>query len=103
MPDVQVRRLFKPLVEDELAQLLPATARLLAHPGAAATLPAPPATGDVALAIGPEGGFTPYEAALLEAHGWGTFSLGERVLRVDTAVAVAVGRIFQWLGGSSPA
>ncbi len=103
VPDVQVRRLFKPLVEDELAGLLPAPVRLLAHPGVAATLPAPPATGDVALAIGPEGGFTPYEAALLESHRWSTFSLGERVLRVDTAVAVAAGRILQWLGRSSRA
>lgn len=97
LPDVQVRRLFKPLVEDELAALLPAPVRLLAHPGAAG-LPAPPAAGDVALAIGPEGGFTPYEAGLLEAHGWTPFSLGERVLRVDTAVSVAAGRILQWLG-----
>jgi len=98
LPDVQVRRLFKPLVEDELAALLPAPVRLLAHPGAAAGLPAPPGAGDVALAIGPEGGFTPYEAGLLEAHGWTPFSLGERVLRVDTAVSVAAGRILQWLG-----
>jgi RsmE family RNA methyltransferase len=110
LPDVQVRRLFKPLVEDELANLLPAPVRLLAHPppdpgerpGPAAALPAPPAAGDVALAIGPEGGFTPYEAALLEAHGWIPFSMGERVLRVDTAIGVAAGMILQWLGRSVP-
>lgn len=100
LPDVQVRRLFKPLVEDELAALLPAPVRLLAHPGASGGLPAPPPAGDVALAVGPEGGFTPYEAGLLEAHGWTPFSMGERVLRVDTAVSVAAGRILQWLGRS---
>lgn len=98
LPEVQVRRLFKPLVEDELAALLPAPVRLLAHPAASAGLAAPPVEGDVALAIGPEGGFTSYEAALLEAHGWTPFSMGERVLRVDTAVSVAAGRILQWLG-----
>lgn len=98
LPEVHVRRLFKPLVEDELTALLPAPLRLLAHPAAEAGLPAPPAAGDVALAIGPEGGFTPYEAVLLEAHGWIPFSMGERVLRVDTAVSVAAGRILQWLG-----
>jgi RsmE family RNA methyltransferase len=100
LPDVQLRRLFKPLVEDELAALLPAAAKLLAHPGAPAALPAAPTAGDVAVAIGPEGGFTPYEAGLLEAHGWTPFSMGARVLRVDTAVSVAAGKILQWMGRS---
>jgi 16S rRNA (uracil1498-N3)-methyltransferase len=98
LPAVEVRRLFKPLVEDELAALLPAPVRLLAHPVARAGLPPPPAAGDVALAIGPEGGFTAYEAGLLEAHGWVPFSLGRRVLRVDTAVSFGAGTILQWLG-----
>lgn len=99
LPEVQVRRLFKPLVEDELAALLPAPCRLLAHPGAPARPPAPPAAGEVAVAIGPEGGFTAYEAQLLEAHGWTPFSLGERVLRVDTAVSFAAGKVMEWVGG----
>ena len=98
LPEVQVRRLFKPLVEDELAGLLPAPVRLLAHPAAPAGLPARPGAGEVALAIGPEGGFTSYEAGLLEAHGWLPFSMGERVLRVETAVGVAAGRVLEWLG-----
>ncbi len=98
LPEVQVRRLFKPLVEDELATLLPAPCRLLAHPVAPPRLAAPPGAGDVAVAIGPEGGFTAYEAQLLEAHGWTPFSLGERVLRVDSAVSFAAGKVLQWLG-----
>jgi 16S rRNA (uracil1498-N3)-methyltransferase len=97
LPEVQVRRLFKPLVEDELATLLPAPVRLLAHP-AAPPLPAPPSGGELALAIGPEGGFTTYEVGLLEAQGWAQFSLGPRVLRVDTAVTFAAGRVLEWAG-----
>jgi RsmE family RNA methyltransferase len=96
LPEVQVRRLFKPLVEDELGALLPAPCRLLAHPVAPPRLPAPPAAGDVAVAIGPEGGFTAYEAQLLEAHGWAPFSLGERVLRVESAVSFAAGKVLEW-------
>jgi 16S rRNA (uracil1498-N3)-methyltransferase len=98
LPRVEIRRLFKPLVEDELGELLPAPVRLLAHPRHSGPLPAPPAGGEVALAIGPEGGFTDYEVELLGAHGYGSFSLGPRVLRVDTAVSFAAGKVLEWLG-----
>jgi len=101
LPGVEVRRLFKPLVEDELATLLPAPVRLLADPLATRPLPSPPSGEDVALAIGPEGGFTAYESSLLEAHGFAPFSLGRRVLRVDTAVSFAAGKLLQWLGGGA--
>ena len=98
LPRVEVRRLLKPLVEDELEELLPAPVRLLAHPREAGPLPPPPAGGEVALAIGPEGGFTAYEVDLLGAHGYRAFSLGPRVLRVDTAVSFAAGKVLEWMG-----
>jgi 16S rRNA (uracil1498-N3)-methyltransferase len=98
LPEIRIRRLFKPLVEDELAALLPAPVRLLAHPLAAGPLPAPPRRGEVTLAIGPEGGFTDFEAGLLESRGFVPFSLGRRVLRVDTAVSFAAGKVLEWLG-----
>jgi RsmE family RNA methyltransferase len=98
LPQVEIRRLFKPFVEDELDALLPAPVRLLADPIAARPLPAPPSGGEVAVAIGPEGGFTAYEAGLLEAHGFAPFSLGRRVLRVDTAVSFAAGKVMEWMG-----
>jgi 16S rRNA (uracil1498-N3)-methyltransferase len=43
----------------------------------------------VAVAIGPEGGFTTGEIEKAEERGWQTLSLGPRVLRVETA-AIAV-------------
>jgi RsmE family RNA methyltransferase len=97
LPDVQVRRLFKPFVEDELDALLPAPARLLAHPIDSRPLEASaPAAGEATLAIGPEGGFTAYEAGLLQARGFRAFSLGERILRVDAAVPYAMGQVELW-------
>jgi RsmE family RNA methyltransferase len=106
LPEVIFRRFFKPFVEDELEALLPEPVRLLAHPTATAT-PSPTATLDAlpppspgaraTLAIGPEGGFTAYEARRLEEHGFLPFSLGPRVLRVDTAVPFAVGQAKLWL------
>lgn len=43
----------------------------------------------VIFAVGPEGGFAPTELAAARASGWRVISLGERVLRVETA-AVAL-------------
>ena len=44
----------------------------------------------VALAVGPEGGWTDFERALLVAHGFTEVSLGTRVLRSDTACLALV-------------
>jgi len=45
---------------------------------------------DVVLMIGPEGGHTPEEEALAQAAGYQLVSLGERVLRTETAGVVAI-------------
>lgn len=44
----------------------------------------------VALAIGPEGGFTPDERALLARAGFGALRLGPRILRTETAPLAAL-------------
>jgi RsmE family RNA methyltransferase len=46
--------------------------------------------------IGPEGGFIPYEVALLSAQGAEAVGLGARILSVDTAVATVLGRNLLW-------
>lgn len=97
-PDVRVRRLFKPFLEDELDGAFPEHERLLAHPAGSSPLDARAAAGPrAALAIGPEGGWTPYEADQLARRGFAPFSLGSRVLRVDAAVPYAVGQVELWL------
>ena len=45
---------------------------------------------DVLLMIGPEGGHSPEEEALAQAAGYQIVSLGERVLRTETAGVVAI-------------
>ena len=60
--------------------------RVLGHPGRSHN--SWPASVDVALAVGPEGGFTDAEVALARAASWGTVGLGPRVLRVETAALV---------------
>jgi len=39
----------------------------------------------ILLAVGPEGGWTPYELKLFEQHGFKTVGIGKRILRTDTA------------------
>ena len=86
VPVVSVQRRFRPYIEDCLGAEFPGTLRLVAHPGAAAT-PRGLMAGDrrVLLAVGPEGGWTPFEIDLLEQHGFERFALGTRTLRTDTA------------------
>jgi hypothetical protein len=45
---------------------------------------------DIVLMIGPEGGHSPAEEALAQAAGYQIVSLGERVLRTETAAVVAI-------------
>jgi 16S rRNA (uracil1498-N3)-methyltransferase len=49
-------------------------------------------TGDesVALAIGPEGGWTPEEITLFTQHDWQPVTLGPRILRAETAAIAAI-------------
>ena len=44
----------------------------------------------LALAIGPEGGWTPEEMALFTAHHWTAVTLGPRILRAETAAIAAL-------------
>ncbi|RKG89417.1 RsmE family RNA methyltransferase, partial [Corallococcus terminator] len=95
-PEVLVRERFRPFVEDELEAVFGTEAlRLLPHPPARQPLQAVGVAQArrVVLAIGPDGGWVPFEAELLEAHGFQPFSLGPRILRVETAVPVLLGQV----------
>ncbi len=92
LPDVSCHRRFKPFVEDRLPDMLAGQTPLLAQPGDHP--PCPRALrGDTLLVIGPEGGFIPYEVDKLRQAGCKPVSLGPRILRVETAIAFALGRL----------
>jgi 16S rRNA (uracil1498-N3)-methyltransferase len=52
----------------------------------------------VALWVGPEGDFTPGEYSLVANSGAHAVSLGERVLRCETAAIAGLAILFQELG-----
>ena len=93
LPEVHIEQRFKPFVEDRLPGLAAGTLGLLGHPG---DYPACPRAvkGPVTLAIGPEGGWIPYEVTLLEQAGLQAVQLGPRILRVETAVPALLARLF---------
>jgi 16S rRNA (uracil1498-N3)-methyltransferase len=46
--------------------------------------------GQLALSIGPEGGWTPEEMSLFTIHAWTHVTLGPRILRAETAAIAAI-------------
>ena len=93
LPSIEVRRLFRPFVEEELPQIAHDSLALVAHPTAVTECPRNVAQ-PVTLAIGPEGGFIDREITSLEGIGFTSVALGPRILRVETAVASLLGRLF---------
>ncbi|NQU41479.1 MAG: 16S rRNA (uracil(1498)-N(3))-methyltransferase [Lentisphaerae bacterium] len=88
LPDVTVARRFRPLIEDQLEALSPNTQRIVAHPDAGFSSHAGFATEPsrrLLLAVGPEGGWVPFELALLQAAGFSAVALPFGTLRTDIA------------------
>ncbi|MDF1690858.1 MAG: 16S rRNA (uracil(1498)-N(3))-methyltransferase [Zhongshania sp.] len=93
LPSLRRATRFKPFVEDELPSLLENKIGLLAHPYADQS-PPQAVKQNCVLAIGPEGGFIPFECEKLMAAGMQSFSLGPRILKTETAVSTLIGRLF---------
>ena len=93
LPEVHLHKRFKPFVEDELPAIIADTRALVAHPYTETACPCQ-IDYSLTLAVGPEGGFIPYEIDLLEKCGFDAVHLGERIMRVETAVPYLLGRLF---------
>ena len=117
LPTLETRRNFRKFIREELDALWPEARRIVAHPyGAGEDLrretgdfrgyettdgsrgltskvlsPSPP----LLLAVGPEGGWTDEEVALLEEHGFARYSLGSRILRTDTATVALLAQLMK--------
>ena len=93
LPEIVIEKRFKPFVEDRLPAITEGTLGLVGHPGNYP--PCPRSLNEpVTLAIGPEGGWIPYEVDLLGKAGLQPVQLGERILRVETAVTALLARLF---------
>ncbi|MDF3918387.1 MULTISPECIES: 16S rRNA (uracil(1498)-N(3))-methyltransferase [Salinicola] len=93
LPEIAFETRFKPFVEDRLPAMLADHRGLLAHPGLAQACPRGISDATL-LAIGPEGGFVDYEVEKFLELGFEGIHLGERILRVETAVTALLSRLF---------
>lgn len=96
LPEVSVHQRFRPFVED-IVPAMESSCRLLAHPDEHRSLPelytAGKITDNVSLAIGPEGGWSAYEVEQFAGQGFTCFSMGTRILHVDTAVVALLAQL----------
>ncbi len=96
LPKVCLHRKFKPFVEDYYPTIRDSYHfHLLAHPGGQSELQREidGKTGRAVLAVGPEGGWVGYEVQKFRQQGFTDCSIGERILKVDTAVIALHARI----------
>lgn len=92
LPEVLLQPRFKPFVEDSLPAMIAGTRAMIAHPADGSPCPTN-IDQPITLAIGPEGGFTPYEVTMFITAGFAPIHLGRRPLRVETAVPALLGRL----------
>ncbi|MDY0163470.1 16S rRNA (uracil(1498)-N(3))-methyltransferase [Desulfobotulus sp.] len=90
-PTIDMEPRFRPFVEDRLPLLTKKQKGYVAHPHNSPKLPTSPCTPAI-LAIGPEGGFIPFELDLLSKAGMQPFSMGDRILSVETAVSAFISK-----------
>ena len=117
LPTLETRRNFRKFANEELDALWPAAKRIVAHPygagedfrretedgGIGSSVSGPSRlpssvsgpSSRLVLAVGPEGGWTDDEVALLEERGFVRYSLGSRILRTDTATIALLAQLMK--------
>jgi RsmE family RNA methyltransferase len=97
LPEVSIHERFKPFVEDFIPAVAEAYCRMLvAHPGAGQSVKQISGTGKqgrILLAVGPEGGWVDYEIEKFVEQSFVPVSMGDRVLRTDTAVVALLSQL----------
>lgn len=93
LPRITLCKGFRAFLDDQLPELLQTRQGLVAHPGMANACPRG-VSASTLLMVGPEGGFIAWEVEQLLERGCQGIHLGERILRVETAVTALLSRLF---------
>ena len=94
LPTISTVRSFRKWLREDLEREFSTSLRIVAHPYGADSRPErAEKSGRLLLAVGPEGGWTDEEVALLEEKDFSRYSLGPRILRTDTAVVALLARL----------
>jgi len=96
-PEIYIIKWFRQFINETLPQYNDLQAvHLIAHPETEDTLATAvhlPLRQRAMIAIGPEGGWIPFEVEQFSLAGFKPFHLGKRIMRVDTAIPVALGQL----------
>ena len=103
VPAIRCERNFRRYVESAVAVEFAGRERFVAHPAPPLTPQLSPLTPQLStrryvLAVGPEGGWTEEEVAMLEEKGFRRYSLGSRILRTDTATIAFIAQLMAATG-----
>ena len=96
IPEVSIHNRFRPFVEDFLPGIIDDYSySIVAHPEATPMthIKRNAIKGRVLLAVGPEGGWLEFEVDKFREQGFVAVKLGERILRVDTAVVSLLAQV----------
>jgi len=95
LPETDIYNRFKPFVEDVVPKLK--GHGIIAHPGMSATMSevfsGQGGKQKILLAVGPEGGWNDFELECFAGQGFTGFSMGSRILHVDTAVVALLAQL----------
>jgi RsmE family RNA methyltransferase len=93
-PHIEVHQRFKTFIEDVAPQILSTgRAKILYDTVGDNLKETPNLEASAVLAFGPESGWNDFEREKFKELGFSTESLGPRILRCETAVALALGKI----------
>lgn len=94
LPQIHVRRFFKAFVDQELPVLSAGAVHCICtHPGGDKTCPSALDASSIG-AVGPEGGWIDREIRTFENNGFSIYHMGQRILRVETAVTSLISRLY---------
>ncbi|MFC1837350.1 16S rRNA (uracil(1498)-N(3))-methyltransferase [Thermodesulfobacteriota bacterium] len=96
-PEVSIHERFRPFLEDFIPSVAKTYSRMLvAHPEADQSIKqtlGSETSGRTLLAVGPEGGWVDYEVGRFVEYGFTPVSMGDRILRTDTAVVALLAQL----------
>ena len=93
VPKILVYRRLMELLDTRFAARNDDEVRLIAHPGGRSLEHVVRSDAPITIAIGPEGGWIERELETFVARGFTPVTLGAPILRVETAVAAALGQL----------
>jgi RsmE family RNA methyltransferase len=93
LPQIFQKRFFTPFVNEELPMISKDSLCITAHPKTVKKCPVG-VNQATTLVIGPEGGFIDVEIETLERQGFLSCHIGQRILRVETAVTYLIARLY---------